>query len=199
MTDPEEIARSLVAIADAFETLSVTWAIGGSLASAAHGEPRATNDVDVIAILTEDAARELVAQLGEDFYADAEVAAEAARSRSSFNIIDNRSFIKIDVFVPAVGPLGTGQLDRLRMLEILPGVRPLPILGPEDVILQKLRWYTLGGGVSDRQWRDIVSVLRISDDAIDQAYLDDVAKREGLTAVLERARDDAKAGNPIIA
>lgn len=192
MTDPDEIGRALVALAHAFDALAVRWAIGGSVASAAHGEPRATNDVDVIALLTETEARALVQQLGTDFYADADAAADAARRRSSFNVIDNRSFIKIDVFVPAPGPLGAGQLDRLQLLEILPGVRALPILGPEDVILQKLRWYGLGGGVSDRQWRDIVSVLRIASDAIDQAYLDDVATSQGLAALLARARDDAR-------
>jgi len=191
MTDPDEIGRTLVALARAFDALSVRWAIGGSIASAAHGEPRATNDVDVIAVLTEDDARALVQHLGADFYADADAAADAARRRSSFNVIDNRSFIKIDVFVPAPGPLGAGQLDRLQLLQILPGIRELPILGPEDVILQKLRWYSLGGGVSDRQWRDIVSVLRIARDAIDQAYLDSVAPSQGLTALLARARDDA--------
>lgn len=192
MTDPDEIGRALVALARAFDALSVTWAIGGSIASAAYGEPRATNDVDVIAVLTESVARDFVQLLGADFYADADSAADAARRHSSFNVIDNRSFIKIDVFVPARGPLGSGQLDRLQILEILPGFGGLPLLGPEDVILQKLRGYRLGGGASDRQWRDIVSVLRIARDEIDHAYLDVVATSEDLSALLARARDDAK-------
>lgn len=192
MTEPDEIGESLVALARAFDALAVRWAIGGSLASSAHGEPRATNDVDVIALLSEKEARELVVELGSDFYADADVAADAALRRSSFNVIDNRTFIKIDVFVPAFGPLGTGQLDRLQMIEVFPGVRELPILGAEDVVLQKLRWYLLGGSISDRQWRDIVSVLRIGGRAIDQAYLDRVASPEGLSSLLERARNDAR-------
>jgi len=194
VTDPNEIAVALVAIADAFDVLAVTWAIGGSLASAAHGEPRATNDVDVVATLTPQSARQFAAQLGEAFYADPDVAAEAARSLSSFNVIDNRSFIKIDVFIPAPGPLGAGQLDRRQLLPVFQGVRPLPILGPEDVVLQKLRWYELGGGVSDRQWRDIVSVLRIGAASIDQVYLTEVAAHGGLTTLLDRARADAQRG-----
>ncbi len=191
MTDPDEIGQALAAIARAFASLAVKWAIGGSVASAAHGEPRATNDVDVIALLTEKDARAFAEHLGPSFYADAEVAADAARRHSSFNVIDNRSFIKIDVFVPPPGPLGAGQLDRLQMLQILPGAGELPILGPEDVVLQKLRWYELGGGVSDRQWRDIVSVLRIARDAIDLEYVVDVASQHGLADVLARAREDA--------
>jgi len=147
--------------------------------------------VDIVAELDDARARRLPALLGKDFYADDEAAAEAVRNRASFNVIDQRSFIKIDVFVPAPGPLGTGQLDRRRFLDLLPGVRPLPVLGPEDVILQKLRWYKLGGEVSDRQWRDVVSVLRHARADIDDAYLVAVAIPEGLGALLERARADA--------
>jgi hypothetical protein len=194
MTDQDELGRALVAIADAFDALGVTWAIGGSLASAAHGEPRATNDIDIVATLDEAGARRLPELLGADFYADAEVAVEATRRRASFNVIDQRSFIKIDVFVPPAGPLGTGQLSRREMLEVLPGMRALPVLGPEDVVLQKLRWYRLGGEVSERQWRDILSVLRFSKAEIDDTYLDAVALPEGLGTLLERARREG--GSP---
>lgn len=59
MTDPAELGSALVALADAFDALAVIWAIGGSFASAAHGEPRATNDIDVIAALDESSAGKL--------------------------------------------------------------------------------------------------------------------------------------------
>jgi hypothetical protein len=75
MTDPQEIARALSELARAFDALSVRWAIGGSLASSAHGEPRTTNDVDVIALLSEEAARAFVASLGADFDVDSAAAA----------------------------------------------------------------------------------------------------------------------------
>src|SRR5688572_2426259 len=120
MTDEDELARALIVIGTAFDTLGVTWAVGGSLASAAHGEPRATNDVDVIALLDEAGARRLPVLLGIDFYCDEDAAGAAARTRSSFNVVDQRSFIKIDVFVPEPGPLGAGQLDRRQLLELLP-------------------------------------------------------------------------------
>ena len=191
MTDPEEMSRAVAALAAAFDAMSVRWAVGGSLASGAYGEPRATNDIDVIAILSEAQARELVERLGDSFYADAEAAVEAVRRRSSFNVIDKRSFIKLDVFVPAPGPLGEGQLDRRVHLDFLPGMSPLPILGPEDVVLQKLRWFRLGGGVSERQWRDIVTVLRAMGKELDHAYLDTVGVDAGLGELLGRARIDA--------
>jgi hypothetical protein len=191
MTDAEELGRTLAAIARALEALGVRWAVGGSIASAAHGEPRSTNDVDVIATLSVEQARSLVADLRESFYADVAAAEDAVRRRTSFNLIDQGTLIKVDVFVPAAGPLGSGQLDRIRFVEIVPGAPLLPILGPEDVVLQKLRWFQIGGEISDRQWRDIVSVLRFSAGALDSAYLAETAEAAGMGQLLERALGDA--------
>lgn len=191
MTDPDELGRTLVAIGAAFDALGVRWAIGGSVASSVHGEPRATNDVDVVAALDEAQARELTRLLGPDFYADPDMAAEAARKRRSFNVVDQRSFIKVDVFVPSRGPLGDGQLQRAIRVDLVAASSPLPVLGPEDVVLPKLAWYRLGGEVSDRHWRDIVTVLRTSAPDVDDTYLDAVASTEGLDALLRRARKEA--------
>ncbi len=191
MTDPDELGRTLAAVAAALDALSVKWAIGGSLASAAHGEPRATNGVDIIALLDEGTAVELAHRLEKVFYVDPESARSAARVRASFNVIDNESFIKIDVFIPPPGPMGAGQLDRRQTLGVLPGVPALPILGPEDTVVQKLRWFHLGGQVSERQWRDVVSVLHYSGSRIDFAYVEEVAGAAGLGPLLENARADA--------
>lgn len=192
MTDPDELGRAVGAVADILDALAVPWAVGGSIASATYGEPRATNDVDVVAALDEGQARALVARLGGDFYADADAAVDAVRRHASFNVIDTRSFIKIDVFVPAPGALGLGQLARRRETDALPGARAVYVLAPEDTVLQKLRWYQIGGSTSDRQWRDIVSVLRIVGPGIDDAYLDDVASSTGLEQLLAKARADAR-------
>src|SRR5687768_14981543 len=121
MTAIEELAATLRSLRLAFETLAVPWAVGGSLASAAYGEPRATNHVDVIAALDEAGASRLTALLGADFHRAAQTAVAAVRSCDSFNVIDERSFIKVDVFVPPVGPLGVGQLDRRRPLVLIGG------------------------------------------------------------------------------
>lgn len=192
MTDPDELRRALLAVATALDALGVRWAVGGSMASTVHGEPRTTNDIDVIAVLDVESARRFGALLGPDFYADRDTAVEAVRRCSSFNVIDQRSFIKIDVFVPESGPLGRGQLDRVQSFDFLGAGRALPVLGPEDTVLQKLRWYRSGGEVSDRQWRDIVSVLRASRDELDFAYLATTAETAGLALLLSRARQAAE-------
>jgi len=190
VTDVEELGATLAALRDAFEALGVVWAVGGSLASAAHGEPRATNDVDVVAALDRDAALALP-RLLPDFYCDPDTVLEATQNRDAFNLIDQRSFLKVDVFVPAAGPIGVGQLRRRRELT-LPGGIVVPVLSPEDIVLQKLRWFELLGRASDRQWRDVVEVLRAGD--LDDAYLDEVARGAGLAEPLADARRDAALG-----
>lgn len=192
MTDPDELGATLASVAAALDALGVRWAIGGSVASSAYGEPRATNDVDVIALLDANAAREVARRLGPTFYADGDAAAAAARQHRSFNVIDQRSFIKVDVFVPPAGPLGEGQLARAVRLELILAAPPLPVLGPEDVVLQKLAWFRRGGEVSERQWRDVVAVLRSVGSDLDEPYLDEVARATGLDALLDRARRDAR-------
>jgi hypothetical protein len=63
---------------------------------------------------------------------------------------------------------------------------------PEDTLLHKLVWFRLGGGVSERQWRDASGVLRIQGDSLDSAYLDTWAGRLGVRDLLEKARDQLK-------
>lgn len=184
MTEPDELRRTLETLREALEALGVEWAIGGSLASAAYGEPRATNDVDIVAILDARSARALTERLGDDFYADAEMALEATRRKARFNVIDERSFIKVDLFVPSPGAMGEGQVARRRRLELMPGLF-LPVLGPEDVVLQKLRWFEMSGRNSDRQWRDVVLVLQAQD--LDVEYLRSTAASAGLGALLDMA------------
>ncbi len=74
-------------------------------------------------------------------------------------------------------------------------VRPtgetLVVKTPEDTVLRKLLWYRQGGSISDRQWRDVVEVLRVSGAEMDHGYLMGWADRLGLTALVERARTES--------
>jgi hypothetical protein len=62
---------------------------------------------------------------------------------------------------------------------------------PEDTVLRKLLWYREGGEVSEKQWRDIVEVLRVSGPSMDVAYLDVWGERLGIVELLGRARSDS--------
>ena len=58
-------------------------------------------------------------------------------------------------------------------------------------MLAKLQWYREGGGVSDRQWTDVLGVLKVQGATLDRAYLEEWARELGLTSLLRRALDDA--------
>jgi hypothetical protein len=66
------------------------------------------------------------------------------------------------------------------------------LLSPEDVVLQKLRWYRRGGEVSERQWRDVLGVLKVQAGRLDRGYLEGAAGDAGLGDLLERALGDAQ-------
>jgi hypothetical protein len=182
----DDVLRTIERLASVLDSLGVRWAIGGSLSSSLHGEPRSTNDIDIIAELQLAHAHGFVTALGEQFYAVEEAVADAIRRHGSFNVIDDETVVKVDVFVPSAGPMGTGQLDRRQRIELTAELA-VWILGPEDTVLQKLRWYEMGGSMSERQWRDICEVLRVQAAGIDLAYLRGVAKTRGLDSELERA------------
>ncbi len=177
-------------VAEVRDQLGVEWAVGGSLASSVHGEPRSTNDIDIIAKLRPGHARRFTRALGDDFYVVESVVAEAISASRSFNVIDQRTVIKVDVFVPPPGPMGEGKLLRRERAEFDEDLE-FYVLSREDTVLQKLRWYELGGRSSDRQWRDICALLSIRRSELDLDYLEETAEAAGLAQLLVSALSEA--------
>jgi hypothetical protein len=70
--------------------------------------------------------------------------------------------------------------------------RSLYVHPPEDILLQKLRWYVKGGETSDRQWRDILAIVRVQGPGLDRGYVDANAGALGVRHVLVRALEESK-------
>lgn len=173
----------MVALLDAH---GIPYAVGGSLASAARGEPRSTFDADILVDLPAEKAERLLAGIKGTFYVSEEAAREAISRRSSFNLVHLPSMFKIDLFV--LDPdslLDRSQMDRRSecRLEILHG-RPLFVTAAEDIILRKLDWQRKGGGPSAHQERDILGVLKTQRGNLDLAYLKTQAQAAGLASEL---------------
>ena len=186
----EPVAVALL-VADALEQLGIRYTVGGSLASSVSGEPRSTLDVDMVVALDETSVASLMGLLGDAFYVNEESLRRAVRERSTTNLIHQASSLKIDLFVAGSTPLDERQLDRRQRVQVSTDPdRFLYVHPPEDILLQKLRWYRRGGEASDRQWRDILGILRVQGDRLDTAYLTQMARLIGVDDLLERARDD---------
>ena len=180
-------------VADAFKRLGVEFYIGGSIASAYHGEPRSTVDVDLIADLPTSEASRLVHLLGEDFYADSNMIIQAITSRTSFNLIHLPTMYKIDVFIPKQRPFDKSVRQRVVQATAFEGDdRTYQIASPEDTILSKLEWYKAGGEMSERQWRDVVGVMQVQLRQLDQAYLERWAPELAVNDLLQRAWTEAR-------
>jgi len=121
--------------------------------------------------------------------------AEAIASKSCFNVIHLPTSFKVDVFVLKDREYDREAMTRRRPDSLDPN-RPeqrLFFASPEDVVLAKLEWFQLGGGMPDRQWRDVVEVLRVQAGALDADYLDRWAPGLGVAELLHKARQDARA------
>ena len=103
---------------------------------------------------------------------DEEMIAEAVRRRTRFNIIHRESMFKVDIFVPRPRPFLQSQLVRAqRQVFTFEKEVSARFASPEDTILSKLEWYRLGGEVSDRQWHDVLGVIKVRAGEIDFDYL----------------------------
>lgn len=168
-----------------FDGLKIDCALGGSMASSIFGKPRFTQDADLTAAPFPGKEQAFAESLDTSYYVSLEAVQQAVREQSSFNVIHTISGFKIDVFVRKDTPFGKSAFERRRIVQIAD--KPVFILSPEDIILHKLEWFRLGGGVSDRQWGDILGVLQVQKECLEFAYLERWAEQLGLTESLTKA------------
>jgi hypothetical protein len=181
-----------VQAADALETLGVVYAIGGSFASALHGVMRATMGVDLGADLRLEQADPFARPLGDDSYADSEMMRDAIRRPSSFNLLHVDSAFKVDVFVARPRDFDRAQLARRQshLLSEEPKLR-VHVASTEDTVLSKLEQYRMGGALSERQWRDVLGVLKVQKGRLGQDYVCRMASSIDVADLLCRAIDEA--------
>ena len=162
--------------------------IGGSLASTLHGMIRTTQDSDIITEMRPEHIQRFISSLQKEFFIDEEMIADAIQRNSSFNILHRDTMFKVDVFIPSPSPFQKSQLGRAqRQAFELEKEMSAKFASAEDTILSKLEWYRLGGETSERQWRDILGVLRIRAGELDLQYLKNWAKDLNVADLLERA------------
>lgn len=183
-----EIIHVARLVTSAFDDLPAPYVIGGSLATVIHGLMNTSLDVDIVADLSLKQVNAFLDGLNGEFYLDNKSIKQAVQRRGRFNLVHLESMVKVDIFMPVGRPFDRQQLNRRIPLQIGPDSdRPLFFLSAEDLILAKLDWFRQGGEISERQWRDILGILKIQQNRLDVEYLAQWAHMLNVSDLLVRA------------
>ena len=172
---------------ETLERLNLTYLVTGSMATILYGEPRFTNDIDIVVQLSAKRIGDFVEAFPSDeFYLDDDRIRQAVENRGQFNVLHPASGLKIDVIIPEMDEFDRSRFTRARR------VRPAndyeaTFASAEDVIVKKLQFHAEGG--SDKHLRDIASVLRISGADLDRDYVTEWADRLGLREIWDLILD----------
>jgi hypothetical protein len=195
LSDP---IRTLLQVGRVLDDLGVEYLVTGSLASSFYGLSRPTQDIDLVAKLGTEHVEPLVQALSVHYYADRKMIRRAIEERNSFNLIHYESQDKVDVFLFAEDLRSREEWARRRFEHPDPDdpTRSAPFASPEDVVLRKLEWYVLGGGVSERQRQDVRGILLVQKDALDPGYLRRWGRSLGMSDLLETLLSETGFGKP---
>lgn len=183
---------------ETLERLEVRYAIVGSFASGAWGEPRLTNDIDIVIEVDAFAVRAICREFpAPEFYVSQSAAVEAVGRGGQFNLIHPASGGKVDFMVIGGTAWASRQLDRCVRVPLLPD-QVIAVASAEDVILGKLLYYREGG--SEKHVRDITGILSTGVVAIDRDYVDRCASELGVEeewrSILDHFGEDRSDGAP---
>ena len=187
MNEPDLLA-ALEPVLAMLRRLGVRHFVGGSIASSAHGVPRASIDADVVAELLPSHAHPVATSLRDSYYVPAARVVDAIDQRRSFNVIHLETMVKVDVFVSRDRPFDRRAFERVQSAPV-EGGGAIPVSSPEDTLLAKLEWFRRGGEVSERQWTDVLGLLRTGGH-LDANYLRDGARELEVEDLLRRAVDE---------
>ena len=165
------------------ELAGVPYMLAGSFASTFHGEPRTTQDVDLVIHADELSIRRLLGRLPRDrYYFDEQAAVEAIQGGRQFNVIDIATGWKADLIQLKSRPFSRSEFERRRQVDFL-GMR-VWIATAEDVIVSKLEWAMKAS--SDRQLRDVAGVLAAKAGQLELPYIERWVTELDLTKEWER-------------
>lgn len=180
----------LALVANHLDALKIPYYVGGGIASINYGEPRLTNDADVAVRLRPLHIPEFVKVLENDFVVSAEAMQNALVLRYTFNIIHIETAFKMDFYpIADDDAMSIAAFARRELIDI--GTGKVWMASAEDVVLAKLRWFRKGGEVSEKQWRDVLGILKVQGEKLDMEYLALQSKQFEFADLFERAQGEA--------
>ncbi len=185
MTSQENFLEKLI---KKLNEQNIPYMLSGSVSSSLHGQPRATNDADIVIAPAEEQLIAFVKSLSDDYYVNPDAAREALKSNSMFNVVDIRNSWKADFIICKDRLFSREEFRRRRKADIM-GL-DVWVVSPEDVILSKLEWAK--NSESGQQYRDALGVATVQYDCLDRDYLYKWAKELQLEGSLEQLLKQAK-------
>lgn len=174
--------RRMVARLDA---TAIPYMVVGSFASTHHGMPRMTQDIDIVIAPTEATLITFLQGLPEDeYYVDHDVARDALKRHTQFNVVDFATAWKVDLIIRKSRPFSVEEFARRQRGEVF-GVE-VHVATAEDAILSKLEWAKLGD--SELQLRDVAGILDVRRDSLDRPYIERWVVELGLEEEWRRVR-----------
>lgn len=158
----------------------IRFLITGGAAAIAYGDPRTTQDIDLVieGIAIQERLELFLTQLRQEkFLYNEQTVRTAVASRRQFQLLDTGSSLKLDLYPRELVP---GALDRAVHVEIMPGLT-LPVASRPDLVLSKLIWISKGSHKSRRDLRQIM--LRVSE--ADTATIHSLTEQTGLRVLLD--------------
>ena len=187
-------ADLLETIADILNQNNFRYFVTGSQASAIYGEPRFTQDIDIVLELSKEQLSQFLKSFdSEEFYLSASAVRSAVARRGMFNLIQPVTGGKVDFIVAKDSEFDRRRMARVRHLSISECVNA-KFASPEDVILKKMQWYKKDH--SDRHVRDILGVLKVQETSIDFPYIETWLEQLSVTDVWQLIRERQKQKNP---
>jgi hypothetical protein len=174
---------ALNAIADAFDRGDFEYMVTGSVSLGLQGEPRFTNDMDVIVEVSPERVAGLIAVLEQDFDVQPEMVESEVKRGGMFNVFHSATVFKVDLIVLGSDPLSRAQFARRQRIQR--EGRTYSVISAEDLILAKLSWARESH--SEMQLRDVWSLLRTRQD-LDLSYIEGWIKRLELGDLWDEAR-----------
>ena len=162
-------SNPLAAIIQELDRAGIPHMLAGSFASSYHGDPRTTNDIDLVIAPTRTSLEAFVRSLDPtEYYVSPEAALEAFGRQGQFNVIVLESGWKVDLILRKERAFSYSEFERRELAAI--EETQVFVATAEDTIVAKLEWAR--AGESERQLRDVAGILELRGSSLDLAYIE---------------------------
>jgi len=176
-------------LVEALDSSAIPYMLTGSIVSSLQGEPRATHDIDIVVLISENDIEKLLPVFARPkYFLDPDAIREALACQSMFNVIDLSNGDKVDFWILTNEPFDHSRFARRQQQPFLDFT--ITTSQPEDTILSKLRWAKLSGG-SEKQFGDALRIYEVQYGILNHDYLSEWVNKLDLKKLWDRLQKEA--------